>query len=248
MCGCNSIFVGLQPPVPVYILPIEINNTAGECVRYIRTGLYIIRTSMSDILCLPLEQWNTAMSSLILLFAAALMTFVSPVALQQVTLTYWKRIALHINYTMSPLFLLREHYSWCYVMCCDESCLIASTFLQTQQGARSITVEYRVEFPDATCSNATPPFPLNLTTERFSNVLTVMERAADVGSSYRFSATYFSNTLGYSIDAISGVENNNSCFWLLYIQEPYGFPKLSNLGVSNFFIPSNGFTVIWRFS
>ena len=56
MCGCNSIFVGLQPPVPVYILPIEINNTAGECVRYIRTGLYIIRTSMSDILCLPLEQ------------------------------------------------------------------------------------------------------------------------------------------------------------------------------------------------
>ena len=80
------------------------------------------------------------------------------------------------------------------LICCDESCLIASTFLQTQRGARSITVEYRVEFPDATCSNATPPFPLTLTTERFSNVLTVMERAADVGSSYRFSATYFSNT------------------------------------------------------
>ena len=151
---------------------------------------------------------------------------------------------MHILYDISLVF-----YSVSIMlMCCDESCLIASTFLQTQQGERSITVEYRVEFPNATCSNATPPFPLTLTTERFSNVLTVMERAADVGSSYRFSATYFSNTLGYSIDAISGVENNNSCFWLLYIQEPYGFPKLSNLGVSNFFIPSNGFTVIWRFS
>ena len=129
----------------------------------------------------------------------------------------------------------------------DESCLIASTFLQTQRGARSITVEYRVEFPDATCSNATPPFPLNLTTERFSNVLTVMERAADVGSSYRFSATYFSNTLGYSIDAISGVASNNPCFWILYIQEPNGSPTRANLGVSNFFIRRSGFTVIWRF-
>jgi len=108
-------------------------------------------------------------------------------------------------------------------------------------------VEYQVEFRDATCSNATPPFPLTLTTERFSNVLTVMERAADVGSSYRFSVTYFSNTLGYAIDAISGVEDNNPCFWLLYIQEPNGSPTRANLGASNFFIPSCGFTVIWRF-
>ena len=62
---------------------------------------------MSDILCLLLEQWNTAMSSLVLLFAAAVMTSVSPVALQQVTLKE-DCIAYIIRYL--SCILLREHY------------------------------------------------------------------------------------------------------------------------------------------
>ena len=108
-------------------------------------------------------------------------------------------------------------------------------------------MDYRIEHPKPECTNAIPPFPATITVEPNSNALRVMERAVNIGPTYRFKATYFGDTLGYSIDEINGVAGSNSCFWSFYIEYPDGNILQSSLGVSNFFIPGPGYSIIQRF-
>ena len=110
-----------------------------------------------------------------------------------------------------------------------------------------IPVDYKIEHPDPQCTTATAPFPATITVEPNSNALRVMERAVNIGPTYRFKATYFGDTLGYFIDEINGVAANNTCFWFFYIENPDGDIFRSSLGVSNFFIPGRGYSIIWRF-
>ena len=107
-----------------------------------------------------------------------------------------------------------------------------------------IPVDYKIEHPDTQCTNATPPFPATITVEPNSNALRVMERAVNIGPTYRFKVR---DTLGYSIGEINGVASNNPCFWFFYIEDPDGNIFRSSLGVSNFFIPGPGYSIIWCF-
>ena len=78
----------------------------------------------------------------------------------------------------------------------------------------------------------------------------VLEKSVDYGREYRFTATFFNHKLGYFVDAINGTSGNvkTNCFWLFYIRLPKK-PKefLPNVGVSNYVIPADGFTVIMRY-
>lgn len=77
-----------------------------------------------------------------------------------------------------------------------------------------------------------------------------MEQAVtNFGAPFRFSATYFGARLGYFINAINGTESDpfESCFWFFFIRRPRGTEFLSPVGVSNFQIPGNGYSIIWRF-
>ena len=76
----------------------------------------------------------------------------------------------------------------------------------------------------------------------------VLEASVDVNREYQFTATYFGSTLGYFIDAINGTSSNNPCYWFFYFQAPgQPGPVLSNLGVSNFFIPTSGYSIFMRY-
>jgi len=121
MCGCNSIFVGLQPPVYI-ILPIEISNTAVGCVRYIRTELnntyfheqHIV--SSSGTVKYSNEQPHTSTCSGTDDFCVTCCSSAGNVdLLKEDCIAYIRCLSC---------FLLRKHYSWCYIMRCDESCLI----------------------------------------------------------------------------------------------------------------------------
>ena len=124
--------------------------------------------------------------------------------------------------------------------------VIVHTYLCAQV---PISVDYKIEHPgQALCITKTnPPFPATITVKPNSNALRVMERAVNIGPTYQFKATYFGDTLGYSIDEINGVASSKLCFWYFYIKDPDGNISLSSLGPSNFFIPGRGYSIIWRF-
>ena len=112
---------------------------------------------------------------------------------------------------------------------------------------QEISVNYEIQYPDAQCSTATPPDAVNGAVNANSSVLRLMERAADLSTAYRFTATYFGSTLGYFIDTINGTQSNNPCFWFIYIRLSTGEEFLSPLGVSNYIISASGHSIIWRY-
>ena len=115
---------------------------------------------------------------------------------------------------------------------------------------RQVEVDYQILFSDPTCSNATAPEKVMVEVKRGSTALDVMEEAVtDFGRDYRFSATYFGEELGYFIDQINGTASDveSSCFWFFFTVDRNGMEVLSPVGVSNFRIPKNGKSVIWRF-
>ena len=78
----------------------------------------------------------------------------------------------------------------------------------------------------------------------------VMEKAVTVyGKAYQFTATYFGSSLGYFIDKINGTGSlpAKSCFWLFYFRRPDGMEIPSPVGVTNYIIPGNGYTIVLRF-
>ena len=122
------------------------------------------------------------------------------------------------------------------------------TLTPTPTPTMHLQVNYQLEYPQQNCSGGTtPPTPVMVRVPVGSVALRVMELAVDQDRSYRFSATYFGTQLGYFIDTIDGVTSDDPCYWFFYYQPPGMSPVFSNLGVSNFVIPDNGGTVIFRY-
>ena len=86
-----------------------------------------------------------------------------------------------------------------------------------------IPVQYSVKFPSSQCppANGTNPpssFPITVAVPAGSTALDVMHGAADIDKRYRFQATSFGATLGFSINAIGGTASSSTCFWAFFIQ------------------------------
>ena len=116
----------------------------------------------------------------------------------------------------------------------------------------SISVEYSFQFsdmqncPPSAMSNALDPITVTILAN--GTAQNVLEASVDVNRAYRFTATYFGSTLGYSIGTINGTSSNNPCFWFFYFQAPgQPGPVFSNLGVSNFIIPTSGYSIFMRY-
>ena len=119
------------------------------------------------------------------------------------------------------------------------------TFRQPAMFSSNMTIEY----PEAACSTATPPPDAAVSIVQGGTALDVMEQAGNMGSDYRFSATYFGSGLGFFIDTLNGVSNNqtNACNWLFFIMTPDGAVEQASVGVSNYIVPADDSTVVWRY-
>ena len=119
------------------------------------------------------------------------------------------------------------------------------TFRQPAMFSSNMAIEY----PEPTCSTATPPPDAAVSIVQGGTALDVMEQAGNMGSDYRFSATYFGSDLGFFIDTLNGVSSNvdENCFWLYFIMTPNGIIEIADLGVSSYVIPADGYTIIWRY-
>ena len=106
-----------------------------------------------------------------------------------------------------------------------------------------------IEYPEAACSTATPPPDAAVSIVQGGTALDVMEQAGNTGREYRFSATYFGSNLGFSIDTLNGVSNNqtNTCNWLFFIMTPDGAVEQASVDVSNYIVPADDYAVIWRY-
>ena len=115
----------------------------------------------------------------------------------------------------------------------------------------AVEVKYNVEYPNV---NECPPksnskIPsVNVIIPSNGSALNVMEASVDISPAYRFTATYFGSTLGYFITTINGTPSSQTCYWFFYYKEPGSLhPIFSNVGVSNYHIPTNGYTIIMRY-
>lgn len=113
-----------------------------------------------------------------------------------------------------------------------------------------VAVTYKIEYENTMCSNATALPTVWVKVKRGSTALNVMEQAVtNFGTPYRFSATYFGAKLGYFVNTINGTESDSleSCFWFFFVRNPWGREFQSTVGVSNFRVPGNGYSIIWRY-
>ena len=116
----------------------------------------------------------------------------------------------------------------------------------------SIDVEYSFQYSDMqNCPPSAMSNPLDqisVTIPANGTAQNVLEASVGVSREYQFTATYFGSTLGYFIDTINGTSSNNPCFWFFYFQAPgQPGPVLSNLGVSNFIIPTSGYSIFMQY-
>lgn len=116
----------------------------------------------------------------------------------------------------------------------------------------SVPVTFEIQYPDSTCTggiSTVPPRPVTLNTTAGGVAQEVLERAVELGRSYRFAATYFGSELGYFVDAINGTRSNNPCFWFFLIQEPGSTGDLitAPLGISNYVIPGEGYSIVFQY-
>ena len=131
--------------------------------------------------------------------------------------------------------------------------MITSIFMLIQEpeecNTETVSVTYTVEYPSPTMCTMSPSLgPISVTISKNGSALDVMEASVDVSTYYRFSATYFGNTLGYSIDTINGTSSSDPCYWFFYVQEPGSpMPMLENLGVSNYLIPTDDYSIYMRY-
>ena len=116
-----------------------------------------------------------------------------------------------------------------------------------------IKVMYLIKYSDTDCSTATSPNPVSVEVRSGATVYHIMKIAEDdFGSPYRFTSHYVDDkdVRGYMIDSINGTKSTykkNKCSWYLYIRDPQGEEKFSDKGVSDCHIPSDGYSVFWRF-
>ena len=76
----------------------------------------------------------------------------------------------------------------------------------------------------------------------------MLENARNKYNAYKFSATYYGQTLGYFIDSLAGTGSpNDTCFWAIYYQPPNGNPYYLSFGASNFVPPVDGGNLIFQY-
>ena len=111
---------------------------------------------------------------------------------------------------------------------------------------RRIQVMYEIQY-NKNCTTKSPPKPLRIMTTKGTSGQEIMEIAANYNKRYRFTAKYFNNELGYSVEKIDDVEKGkNGCYWFLYVGTRYGV-SLSPVGITNW-IPFPNSKIIWRYS
>ena len=74
----------------------------------------------------------------------------------------------------------------------------------------------------------------------------VMEAGANSDNSVRFVATYYNAQLGYYINKIGQVGEESGMSWMFYWAQGDGEPQKANVGVSHFYIPNDGYTIILK--
>ena len=105
-------------------------------------------------------------------------------------------------------------------------------------------MNYEVHPSDQVVHKTAMMLPIN------STALDVMEAAVDQNSPYyKFVATYYGSSLGYFINAIGDVPTapNSHYYWAFYYSIGDGKPIYSDKGVSNFILPSSGYTIIMKY-
>lgn len=119
-------------------------------------------------------------------------------------------------------------------------------------GAGTVEVEYTFDYPSVkecppkTNSHASP---IKVTIPVNGTALNVMEASVDVSPAYRFTATYFGSTLGYYINTINGTAASDTCYWEFFYQVPGSLqPVSSDVGVSNYTIPTDGYSIIMQYN
>ena len=113
-----------------------------------------------------------------------------------------------------------------------------------------IEVVYNLEY-SAQCSTATPPPSTIVKVAAGSTALDVMQQAVidyhgdEKPNPYQFQATFFS--FGYMIDKLNRSQNTGYCNWFFYYSVPGGQLVPSDVGVSSFRIPTNGYTITMKY-
>ena len=94
--------------------------------------------------------------------------------------------------------------------------------------------------------NTSPLAPVTVVIPANGTALNVLEQSVGISTYYRFTATYFGPVLGYFIN--EGTAGNDKCTWSFYYQLP-GSPGQvpSKVGVSNFRIPSDSYSIFMRY-
>lgn len=113
-----------------------------------------------------------------------------------------------------------------------------------------------VEYRDQQCDARLTSQSLSVQAPVLSRGLDIMESAANAEPQYMFTAQYFGADLGYFITTINGTSQsvyqaNSSepfCYWAVYIAFPNDTEVQSALGISNFCLPSSGYTIIYRYT
>ena len=114
---------------------------------------------------------------------------------------------------------------------------------------RNITTRYTVEYPDSQCANKSS-LSAPITIPANSPVQYLMQNAAaQFGWSFLFSVSYFGSELGYSITTLNGSSNNieNNCSWTYFIGFADGRESEAKLGISNYRVPADGYSITWSF-
>lgn len=111
-----------------------------------------------------------------------------------------------------------------------------------------LSVTYNVEYL-ASCSAAPSPGPIDVSYLPLeSTALTVMENAV-FNPAYKFKATYCGTNKGFFIDAINGTDNmpGSLCYWNFLVMTPTGAVTVPGVGVSNYIVPDQGYTIIMEY-
>ena len=165
------------------------------------------------------------------------------------------------SHALCKLLIVVDYHYWLYsvfvreyTVCCVSlfSCIFQSACPPQYV---FIPVQYTVEFRSEQCRptpGSAPPLssPIMVAVPAGSTAVDVMAGAIDIDKRYKFQATSFGATLGFSVGSIGGTANSDdsSCYWSFYVKtatQPEA--TLSNVGISHFSICSE-MSIIFRYS
>ena len=130
--------------------------------------------------------------------------------------------------------------------------------LRPEIGGQNLTVHYIIEYQDE-CNNGTELVlpPLTVVITKGQTALHVLENAVHSANDtdYRFTATYFAQW-GYHVHTINGTSDTFEnpvpkipCYWSFLTQGPNSTDRvLSQVGLFQYVIPADNYTVIVRYT